>query len=232
MAFFLALISVYAQEDNNQENNDVEKNDSIFGNIKEKISWAVHGGIFYFAVDSGVQGADPAPIIPSLGGSISYPILDFLRADFSEDIYLANYEWNSTLGMPMPCSLDSRSAMVLGFVTGFQLTGFYPIGETGIIPRVSAGLAMDIRIIFLAFGLNHPDDYTGGIESNVELQTEAIRSYLWSNGRWFYPVIGVGIDYTINRKFLLGLDFRIWIPVSDNELRFGFGLRITPRKDS
>jgi hypothetical protein len=107
---------------------------------------------------------------------------------------------------------------------------------------VYGGPAADLRIVTLAIGLNHPADFTGDIETDAQLQTDAIRRYFWSQGRWFFPVLGAGMDFPINEKFLLGFDLRVWFPLyrlwTDKHLpaidgwRFGAGFRITPRRDT
>jgi hypothetical protein len=206
----------------------------------DDINWAVHGSIFYWAAANGRQGADPAPILPSAGFSAAWQFKSPLRLEFTEDLYFTNYEYNSTLGYAMPCNPENRSAFVMGFLTGLQLAGFFPVGKNGIGVRVYGGPAADLRIVVLAFGLNHPDDFTDNIETDAQLQTHAIRKYFWSVGRWFFPVFGTGIDFPINEKILLGFDLRTWFPVyrlwTDKDLpaidgwRFGIGLRLTPRK--
>jgi hypothetical protein len=207
--------------------------------FRDKVSWATRGSILYFAADNGRQGADPAPILPSLGFSVAWQFLSPLRLEFTEDIYFTNYEYNSTFGYAMPCNPENRSAFVMGFITGLQLTGFFPLGKNGTSLRVYGGPSADLRLVVQAFGL-HPDNFTGEFETDARLQTGAIRKYLWSEGRWFFPVFGAGMDFPINENFLLGFDLRAWFPVyrlwADKDLpaidgfRFGIGLRITPRK--
>jgi hypothetical protein len=208
---------------------------SVFGDI---LQWAVTGNILYFPADNGVD-ADPAPILPSLGGALSLQLAGPLRLEFTEDIYFTNYEYNSTRGYPMACNPENRSALVIGFITGIQVTGNFPLGDKGTAFRAYAGPAADLRIVALAAGLNHPSDLTGDIRTNAQLQTDAIRDYFWSNARWFMPVAGIGMDFPINEKFLLGFDLRAWFPVyrlwTDKDIpaidgwRFGAGIRITPR---
>ena len=204
----------------------------------DNITWAAHGSVFYFAADNG-QGADPAPIIVSAGASAAYRLLNFLKIEMTEDIYFHNYEYNWQLKYAMPCNPENRSAFVMGFLTGFQLTGSFPITKSGIGLRVFGGPAIDIRIVVKAFGLNHPDDYLGD-ENDVMRQTKAIREYMWGSGRFFYPVAGFGMDFPVNEKLFLGFDIRAWFPLyrmwTDNDLpkkdgwRFGVGLRVTPRR--
>ena len=199
-------------------------------------NWAVHGNMFFFAADNGVN-SDPAPILPSLGFSISLRLSNFLRLELTEDIYFTNYEYNYEYNYPMASNPENRSAFVLGFITGLQLTGVIPIGgETTL--RIYAGPAADLRVVLLAFGLNHPNDFKGDL-LDAGLQTEAIRSYFWEEYRWIMPVAGIGVDFPINDKLLLGFDLRTWFPVyklwtndqtpAIDGWRFGAGLRITPR---
>jgi len=203
-----------------------------------QFNWAVRGGILFFGADNG-SGADPAPILPSLGASFSWKILDNLRIEVTEDIYIKDYEYNTELEYAMPCNPENRSALVIGFLTGVQATGVFPVGDKGMIARVFGGPAIDIRIITLAAGLNHPSDTQGDIETNAQLQTDKIAEYLWGEGRWFLPVVGAGMDFPLSEKFLLGFDLRVWFPLyrlsADKDLpaidgwRFGVGFRITPR---
>jgi hypothetical protein len=221
LIFFLVLIPVSA--------------DSFLDNV----NWSTRGGLLYFAADNGRQGADPAPILPSMGFSAEWQFFSPLRLEFTEDVYFTNYEYNSTFGYAMACNPENRSAFVIGFITGFQLTGFFPVGKKGTGVRVYGGPAADLRLVVQAFGL-HSDDFTGDIETDAGMQTDAIRKYFWSEGRWFFPVFGAGMDFPMNEKFLLGFDLRTWFPVyrlwADKDLpgidgwRFGIGLRITPRK--
>ena len=208
--------------------------DSVFADM---FSWALHGNIFYFAADNGVD-SDPAPIIPSGGFSLAFQLLQFLKIEFAEDIYFTNYQYNTTLGYPMACNQEERSALVIGFKTAFHLTGFFPLGETGASFRVFGGPAADFRIVTLAVGLNHPSDFQDD-ERNAQRQTDAIREFFWSDARWFMPVAGFGFDFPLNDRFLLGFDLRTWFPVyklwtNDNTpaidgWRFGANLRITVR---
>ena len=208
----------------------------------DNVNWATNGSLFYFASGAGKKGADPAPILPSVGFTFAWQFWGPLRLEITEDLYFTNYEYNTTLLSALPCSPENRSAFVMGFLTGFQLTGSFPIGNNGTGVRVFGGPAMDLRAVVLAFGLNHPGDFTGDIETDAQLQTNAIREHLWSEGRWFMPVAGAGMDFPLNEKFLLGFDLRTWFPLyrlwTDEQLpkidgwRFGVGLRITPRKNA
>jgi len=204
---------------------------SVFG---DDLQWAVTGNILFFLADDGVD-ADPAPIIPSLGGALSLPLFGSFRIEFTEDIYISNYEFNPRLGYPAACNPENRSALVIGFVTAAQFTGVFPINDKGIVIRAYAGPALDLRIVLLAAGLNHSSD------SEAKSQADAIRDYFSKDARWLIPVAGFGMDFPINEKFLLGFDLRAWIPIykawTDQDLpaingwRLGVGFRITPRSN-
>jgi hypothetical protein len=206
--------------------------------FKDNLHLAGLASIFVFAADNGVD-SDPMPIIPSLGVSAAWQFLKYLRLELSEDIYIQNYEFNSALGYPMACNPENRSALVIGLFTGVQLTGAFPISKNGALVRIYGGPAADLRIVVLAVGLNHPDDFTGDIKTDAQLQTDAIRDYFWSGARWFMPTAGLGMDFPLTEKILLGFDLRAWFPVyklwTDDKTpvidgwRFGVGLRITPR---
>ena len=205
-----------------------------------RLSWSVSGSIFYFAADNGKQGADPAPILPSLGAAAALMISGPIGIELTEDLYFTNYEYNTKHDYPMACNPENRSAFVLGFLTGLQATARFPISQNGIYTRVNIGPVADLRVVTLAVGLNHPDDFTGELETDAQMQTDAIRAHFWSKGRWFMFTTGAGMDFPINEKFFLGFDARIWAPVyrlwTDKDIpdidgwRFGLGFRITPRK--
>ena len=208
--------------------------------FRNRFHWSFSGSLFYFPANNGVD-SDPAPIIPNVGVSVAVQIWGPLRIEITEDLYFTNYEWNLA-GHPMACNPENRAAFVLGFITGIQLTGVFPIRDKGMAVRVYGGPAADLRVITRAIGLNHPGDYTGGIENNVNLQTEAIRKYFWSSGRWFMPVVGAGMDFPVSQFFMLGFDLRVWFPIykiwakdsasAIDGWRFGAGIRITPRPRS
>ncbi|MCL2277361.1 MAG: hypothetical protein FWC21_05625 [Treponema sp.] len=224
--FFLPLISLSANS------------------FTDNFYWSFSGNLLYFPANNGVD-SDPEPILPSAGFSAAWqfwgPPRFHFRLEITEDIYFKNYEYNVKLGYPMASNPENRSAFVLGFLTGLQLTGVIPFGQSNAAMRVFFGPAFDLRVVALAVDL-HPNDLKGDIDVNARLQTDAIKKYFWSSGRWFMPAAGLGIDFPINDNFLLGLDFRAWFPVykywTDDKTsnidgwRFGAGFRVTPRKKS
>jgi hypothetical protein len=107
--------------------------------------------------------------------------------------------------------------------------------------RVYGGPAADLRIVLLAEDLNSVD-FTGNRDTDPQIQTDAVRDYFWSSGRWFLPVFGAGMDFDLNSKLKLGFDLRVWFPLyrlwtgenlpAVEGWRFGLGARITFRKDA
>ena len=201
----------------------------------DDLYWAFSGNLFYFAADNGVD-SDPAPILPAFGISIAWNFWRPLRLELTEDIYFINYQYNNDLAYPMACTQAERSAFVLGFLTGIQLTGHFNLGSKGSAIRVYGGPAADLRVITLAVGLHPELDLP-----DAQIQTDAIFDYFWGKGRWFMPVFGIGMDFPVNSGFKFGFDLRTWFPVyklwtNDNTpaidgWRFGAGLRITLRKN-
>jgi hypothetical protein len=199
-------------------------------------SLSFEGSILFFPEDNGREG-DPMPVLPSPGAALAYPIWGPLYAELTLDLYFTNYRYSVALDRAVPAAIENRSAFVFGTLLGLQAVGHFPLSKKFTL-RACGGPAADLRIITLAADLN-PRDTAGGLDTNARLQTDAVREYFWGKGRWFMPVIGGGIDYTVNEKFLLGLDFRTWFPLyrawSGEDLpavegwRFGMGLRFTIR---
>jgi hypothetical protein len=201
--------------------------------IKDHFHWSFTAGLLVLASDNGSQNADPMAILPFAGGSFAWQFWGPLRLEITEDLYFTNYEYNSVLGYAMACNPENRSAFVLGFVTGINLTAAFKIGEKGMLIRAYGGPVFDLRLVTLAFGL-HPLD-----TDDARRQTDAIFDYFWSEGRMFLFTAGGGMDFPISKKLLLGFDLRAWMPVyrlwTDDHIpaidgwRFAAGLRITPR---
>jgi hypothetical protein len=199
----------------------------------ERLSWSFNGTLLLFPEDNGNQGG-PMPVLPAPGATLAYAIRGPLSVELSLDLYLTQYSYHFGWDRALPAEIENRSAYVFGFLTGIQALASVPLGEKFVF-RGYGGPAMDFRIITLA--ASHPDDLSGPPETNAQIQTDAVREYFWNQGRWFLPVLGTGIDYRMNEKFLVGLDFRTWIPLykiwSGEDLppvegwRFGLGLRFT-----
>jgi hypothetical protein len=200
----------------------------------ERLTWSFNGSIFVFPEDNGNEG-DVAPVLPSAGVNLAYHFGERFYLELTEDLYFTNYLYSSVLNRAVPAAIENRSAFVFGFFTGIQALFEFPVNDIWNF-RVFGGPAFDFRVISLALDLK-PDIQPG--DADAPEQTDKIRDYFWGKGRWFLPVVGGGVDYTINDDFLLGLDLRMWIPLykmwSDEKLpgiegwRFGAGLRITLR---
>ena len=202
-----------------------------------KISWLVEGTVLLFPEDNGMD-SDPMPVLPSLGAGASYPVIDTYRLGLSLeltfDFYITHYGYSSSLKRAVPNAIENRTARVIGTVMGFQVAGVFNVTPF-IALRAYAGPAADLRIVFKAAGLNEGLDDLDAIRKDVD----SVRNYFWSKGRWFMPVTGIGTDFTINSRFKLGIDLRVWMPIykiwSGEDLppiegwRFGVGFRLTIR---
>jgi len=197
------------------------------------ISWLVEGSVFFFPEDNGTE-SDPMPVLPSLGMGASYGVIKDSKIGFSLeltlDFYWTNYGYSYTLNRAVPQAIENRSAQVLGFPLAIQAVGIYNVSSFAAI-RAYTGPMADLRIVLLASDLRSDD------KDDASKQTDSVRHYFWSKGRWFLPVAGLGTDFTLNSRFKLGVDFRVWMPMyklwSGEDLpaiegwRFGAGFRLT-----
>jgi hypothetical protein len=205
-------------------------------------SWSLKGSVLFFPEDNGPTVGAPMPILGAFGGGAAYNFWGPLSAEFSLDIYLPYYNswgYDYNLDRAIPVEWENRSASVYGFVTGLLLSARFPLGKTASV-RVFGGPAADLRIVALSSDLNS-SDYTGDPATDPKIQTEAVKHYFWSKGRWFLPVFGSGMDFNLSPKIKLGFDLRVWFPVyrlwSGENLpgiegwRFGVGVRLTFRRE-
>jgi hypothetical protein len=202
--------------------------------FSDRLTWSFLGSVLLFPEDNGNRGG-PMPVLPAPGAALACSVWGPLSAELSLDLYFTNYKYDFEWNRALPAEIENRSAFVFGFLTGLHvLARFSPVDNLTL--RAYGGPDMDLRIITLAADL-HPDDFSGLPETDAQIQTDAVREYFWEQGRWFLPVLGVGADYGVNEKFLIGLDFRTWFPLyrawSGEDLppvegwRFGLGLRVT-----
>ena len=210
--------------------------------FSSRISWFVDASVFFFPEDNGMN-SDPMPVLPSPGFGVSFRTANIfkgtgeLRLELALDFYFTHYAYNYTLDRAVPAAIENRSALVIGFPFSFQVAAYFNVGSF-ITLRVFGGPAADLRIVLIAEDLADAD-LVGPPETNASIQTDSVRNYFWSSGRWFLPVIGTGIDFKINSQFKLGIDFRVWFPMyrlwSGEDLpaiegwRFGPAIRLTIR---
>jgi hypothetical protein len=196
----------------------------------DRLTVSFGGSLLFFLEDNKLEG-DASPVIPSLGAALAFHIWGPLFVELTEDLYFTYYGYSSVLNRAVHVDRENRSAFVFGFFTGLELMARFSITKK-ISIRAFGGPAADLRIVARADS-QHPDDYTMGPE------TEAVRNYFSSKGRWFYPVVGTGADYAVNDGFLVGLDLRLWFPIyrvwnkeklpASEGWRIGVGLRFTLR---
>jgi len=201
------------------------------GGIFTGVSWFGQGSFMFFLEDNEMHG-DPMPVLPALGVGASLPFLDTLRLEVTIDVYSTHYGFSDVLNRPVPLADENRTARVTGILLGFQAVMPFDVTPATTV-RVYGGLAADLRIVVVAARLI---DELNPME-DIHRQTDLVRSYFWSQGRWLLPVIGVGMDYTLNSGLRLGFDFRAWMPVyrlwtgetlpAVEGWRLGAGIRIT-----
>ncbi|MDR0403061.1 MAG: hypothetical protein LBH35_05665 [Treponema sp.] len=201
-----------------------------------RLDYSLRGSILVFPEDNG-NASSPMPILPSLGGSASYPLSDLLALELSLDLYGTLYDYNYALERAVPASLEDRSSLVIGLLWGLQpVFRFRPWGEK-ITIRGYGGLAFDLRVCLLASGLESGEPHSPDPGKTVGDASADIFSYFWGGGRWLFPFIGGGMDFAFLEKMTLGFDLRVWFPVwrvwTGEDLpfiegfRFGIGFRAT-----
>ena len=195
----------------------------------KKINWFIDFSVLLFPENNGM-GSDPMPVLPSPGAGLSYPITNIFWLELTLDFYMTHYRYNYTLDMAVPAAIENRSARVMGSFLGFHAAAYFNVNSFMTV-RVYGGPAADLRIIFIAAGLNDSD------KADAKKQTDSVRRYFWSQGRWFMPVIGTGLDFSVSQRFRLGIDLRVWVPIyrlwTGEKLpgiegwRFGPGIRLS-----
>jgi hypothetical protein len=195
------------------------------------------GSILVFPDDNGNASA-PMPILPSLGGGVFYTINDLLALEASLDVYGTTYDYDYSLGRPVPANDEYRSAFVTGVLLGLQPVFRWNPGETFTI-RAYGGPAFDLRMIFGAYGIEDNEPHPGNKSPNTTVgdAREEISSYFWGSGRFLFLHAGAGMDFPFMENIQLGFDLRAWFPVwrlwtGENlpgieGFRFGAGCRIT-----
>ena len=233
-AFFAVLIFCLGVLPLASQENDAGEQAGEAGNFFGKISWFAEGSVLFFPEDNGLE-SDPMPVLPSPGVGASYPITGLFRLELTLDLYLTHYGYSYTLGRAVPDAIENRTARVIGFILGFQAAWYFDLTSFMTL-RLYCGPAADLRIVLVAADL---DNESSAAMDDIRRRTDEVRSYFWSSGRWFLPVVGLGTDFTINPRFKLGIDFRVWAPMyrlwSGEDLpavegwRFGPGVRFTIR---
>ena len=198
---------------------------------QKRYSWFAAGSVLFFPEKNGIR-SDSMPILPVPGAGFSISFFDKFHLETTLDMYFTTYGYDFYLDRAVPRAWENRSAFVWGNVLGVQAAYFWHI-RPNISIRAYAGPAIDLRIIFIAPDLdkaNNPMD-------EIKKETNAARRYFWSGGRWLLPVLGTGMDFTLNEKFRLGFDIRVWTPMyklwtkEDAPIidgwRFGIGARVT-----
>ena len=199
-----------------------------------KISWFGEASVLFFPESNGMD-SDPMPILPSPGFGAAFPVGGPMKIEVTFDFYLTHYGYSYELERAIPNAIENRSARVIGSILAVQAAAYFNITSL-LTVRAYAGPAADLRIVVMAADLG-PDD-----KEDASRQTNSVRKYFWSGGRWFLPVTGAGLDFTVNDRIKIGIDLRSWLPVyrlwTGEKLpalegwRFSPGIRFTIRPGS
>jgi len=201
-------------------------------NFLSKVTWFANGSLLFFTENNGLHSA-PMQVQPSFGAGASYPVKDIFKTELTLDFYTALYGYSNELERAVSASVEHRTARVFSSLLGMQAGKDFTAGNVTF--RGYGGLAAVLRLVLPAKHLKSSADTIDDIQDEVG----KVRSYLWSNGRWLLPLIGVGLDYAPNSQLKIGFDTRLWFPLyklwSNEKLpaaegwRFGTGIRLTIR---
>lgn len=197
----------------------------------EGVGLVFRASVLAILEDNGMEG-DPAPILPSPGFSVSFPIpvSGMLRFEPGVDLYATYYGYSYTLDRAVPYAIENRSSLVIGTLLGLPLQWELPVAR-GVRVHLLAGPGADLRLCLVADGLEG-DDY-----DDAASQTSDIAGYFWSQGRWALLLAGGGVDFPFTPSTYLGVEFRFWYPAyrlwtgenlpGSENLKFSLGLTLS-----
>ncbi len=166
-------------------------------------------GRFGVAIVNNSSGLGAAgPVVNTLGGGVvvSFQKGFFLNVQPSLDLYWTNYEWSVYRAVPTETETGGgNNAFVLGFILDLPVTATYSFNER-IGVSGSLGTAFLVRLAFAG-------DSTAGYEDEMASNLSLIRSYLWSQGRWFYPSMSLRMDVYLQQNFTFAVGARGFIPI-------------------
>lgn len=171
----------------------------------QRMYWSFGGSIIFIMEDNGLE-SDPMPIAPAAGLALDYPVARFFNVEATLDIYGTYYAYSTSLGRAVPAAVENRSSFVLGPVLAVQAVLRFPISRIAEL-RCYGGPAADLRMCLAAGGLEAADRVDAAAERRK------VASYFWSRARWFLPVAGLGVDFRVSSRLVLGLDARVWFPL-------------------
>ncbi len=166
-------------------------------------------GRFGVAIVNNSSGEGAAsPVVNTLGGGVvvSFQKGFFLNLQPGLDLYWTNYEWSVDRAVPTETETGGgNNAFVLGLILDLPVTASYSFNE-----RI--GVSGSLGTAFL-FRLAFTGDDTAGYEATMASNLALIRSYLWSQGRWFYPSVSLRMDVYLQQNFTFAFGARGFIPL-------------------
>ena len=165
-------------------------------------------GRFGVAIVNNSSGIGAAsPVVNTLGGGVVVSFLKgfLLNIQPGLDLYWTNYEWATDRAVPTETETGGgNNAFVLGFILDLPVTATYSFNER-IGVSGSLGTAFLIRLAFAGDDTADPEV----MSANLAL----IRSYLWSQGRWFYPSASLRMDVYLQQNFTFAFGARGFVPL-------------------
>jgi len=156
----------------------------------------------------GGLASGPSPIAVFGGAEYRLPLTGTLTFAPSLSLYSTAFLWSGERALPT--ELENRTVLVP--VLLLDLPVLYLIEQGNFLYSLGGGLATALRWSFLEPGV--PSDARNpGEPLSAGDQVKAVNDYLWSSGRWLYPIVQAGIRYRLQTGWGGGLTIRAAIPV-------------------
>jgi len=156
----------------------------------------------------GGLASGPSPIAVFGGAEYRLPVRESLAFAPSLSLYSTAYLWSGERALPT--EIENRTVLVP--VLLLDLPFLYLIERGNFLYSLGGGPAAALRWSFLEPGV--PSDARNpGEPLTAGEQVTAVNNYLWSSGRWLYPVLQGGIRYRLQTGWGGGLTVRAAIPV-------------------
>ncbi len=174
---------------------------AVIGALSAMDVEAVSGRFGVAIVYNGSGLGAASPVVNTLGGSaiLSFSKGFFLSLQPGLDLFWTNYEWASVRAVPTETETGGgNNAFVVGLLLDVPLTATVRFSD-----RLGGAVSLGTAFLFrAAFASDISDE-----------NLAAIASYLWSDGRWFYPSASLRFDVYLQQNFTFAMGIRGFLPV-------------------
>lgn len=145
----------------------------------------------------------------ALGFEYEYRILKYFGIQPSFELSFLHYLWTGK--MAALSEIENRTAFTFAFTAELPFMLVFDIQRWSL--SFGTSLAVLLRFSALDLGIKGDDIGVNGITAKEEVSK--INSYLWQEGKWFYPALRAKVEYTLENGWKAGLLFSAYIPISN-----------------